>query len=146
MRQALLRDEPRQATVTATSGVVCLTLSRARFAAVLGPMSELLKRHAARRTWEAEHARERRFKLGELRKTGMLGVGAFGRVQLVVHEPSGAPFAMKCLSKGQIVRYQQAPPARSTPLLRAARARLSRRAPVLLVSGGRRRRRRWSRR
>src|SRR5688572_10450867 len=42
---ALLRNEPRAATVTATTEVKLLTISREHFSQVLAPCEEILKRH-----------------------------------------------------------------------------------------------------
>ena len=43
----------------------------------------------------------------DLNEISMLGEGSFGRVKLVLHKPTQTPFALKCLHKGQLVRYQQ---------------------------------------
>mmetsp|Transcript_8488 Transcript_8488/g.18756 ORF Transcript_8488/g.18756 Transcript_8488/m.18756 type:complete len:563 (-) Transcript_8488:433-2121(-) len=104
---ALLRQEPRHASVQAVTAVGCLALQRSRFMASLGSRLNVLKRQAAQRTWAAEHIKDRRITLADLRVVEMLGVGTFGRVQLVVHVASNTPFAMKCLSKGQVLEYQQ---------------------------------------
>ena len=93
--------------MVATSDTVCLALHRTKLAAVLGNRSDVLRRQAARRTWEAEHVREKAIQLCELRTLSTLGVGAFGRVKLVVHTPTETPFAMKCLCKGQVLQYNQ---------------------------------------
>ena len=37
----------------------------------------------------------------------MLGEGSFGRVKICRHRPTGDTYALKCLRKGQIIRYQQ---------------------------------------
>jgi serine/threonine protein kinase len=43
----------------------------------------------------------------ELEITLMLGEGSFGRVKICRHHPTGDTYALKCLRKGQIIRYQQ---------------------------------------
>lgn len=43
---ALLTDQPRAATITAKGDVVCSCLSPQAFIRLLGPVKELLKRHA----------------------------------------------------------------------------------------------------
>ena len=42
---ALLRDEPRAATVTAVSHLKCATIDRDCFMRLLGPLDEILKRN-----------------------------------------------------------------------------------------------------
>jgi len=42
---ALLRNEPRQATVTAVGPVKCLTIDREHFNQVTGPCEEILRRN-----------------------------------------------------------------------------------------------------
>ena len=93
-------------------------------------MSYFLKRAAAERAWDIDAAQRAAIQLEQLTVHGILGVGAFGRVKLVTHEPrgaaargaaaaaeggaasgsggggdgggSGAPaYALKCISKGQ---------------------------------------------
>ena len=49
MQMALLNDEPRQATVSAESKVVCLVLERQSFTQLLGPLRALLDRTAQSR-------------------------------------------------------------------------------------------------
>ena len=43
----------------------------------------------------------------DLQMISMLGEGSFGRVKLMLHKPDKTPYALKCLHKGQLVRYQQ---------------------------------------
>jgi cAMP-dependent protein kinase regulator len=42
---ALLRDEPRAATVKATSDLKCATIDRDCFNRLLGPLDDILKRN-----------------------------------------------------------------------------------------------------
>ncbi|KAL3911105.1 MAG: hypothetical protein SGPRY_008819 [Prymnesium sp.] len=101
---SMLRQEPRHATVRASSSVVCLTLHHSHFSRSLGPRLDYLKREAAKRAWAAENIKDRRITLQDLRVVAMLGVGTFGRVQMVVHKATNTTYAMKCLSKGQVRR------------------------------------------
>lgn len=45
----------------------------------------------------------------DLKEIATLGEGSFGRVKLMLHKPDKQAYALKCLQKGQLVRYQQAP-------------------------------------
>ena len=40
---------------------------------------------------------------GDLELRRILGVGTLGRVKLVVHKPTGKPYALKCMRKAQVV-------------------------------------------
>ena len=110
---SLLKPEPRHATVTAIVPTVCMCVDATTFNEVLGPMSHFLKRAAAERSWDIDSAQRAAIRLEDLRVHRILGVGAFGRVKLVTHEPGGkkdeaAPaYALKCISKGQVRKLQQ---------------------------------------
>jgi len=105
---ALLRDEPRMATVTALVPTVCMSVDRLTFTQVLGPVQELIEREAKRRKEEAERLAARpRFVLSELSKVGLLGVGTFGRVSLVEHTKSPECYALKRMRKKQLIALNQ---------------------------------------
>ena len=110
---SLLKSEPRHATVTAIVPTVCMCVDATTFNDVLGPMSYFLKRASAERSWDIDAAQRAAIRLDDLRVHLTLGVGAFGRVKLVTHEPGGkrdeaAPaYALKCISKGQVRKLQQ---------------------------------------
>ncbi|KAF2361102.1 Cyclic nucleotide-binding domain [Trinorchestia longiramus] len=115
--QALLNEEYRTANVIATPpGVECLVVDRDSFNQLIGDLSELREKE-----YENERPKsvlaprsvtpEEEFshiKLDDLDIIATLGVGGFGRVELVqcVHEPKKT-FALKCLRKTHIVETQQ---------------------------------------
>ncbi|GAB4820005.1 hypothetical protein N2152v2_007051 [Parachlorella kessleri] len=100
--RALLRREPRAATILAASETVkLLELGRAEFDALLGPLQALLERQAAE--YDAVNAKiTKPITLSDLRQLAMLGTGAFGKVSLVEYE--GKTYALKTLSKGHIIQ------------------------------------------
>ncbi|XP_025836753.1 cGMP-dependent protein kinase, isozyme 1-like [Agrilus planipennis] len=114
--QALLKEDCRTASVIALCpGVECLTLDRDSFIQLIGELSELrekcygdehrstIMKHNSSSISEFEH-----IKLDDLDIIATLGVGGFGRVELVqyTHDPS-LTFALKCLKKQHIVETQQ---------------------------------------
>ena len=104
---ALLNSEPRMATITATTEVVCMQLARDTFVSLLGPLSTILNREAEVRKKEAEAAKKPIIHMKDLKVHNILGVGTFGRVKLVVHKPTDTPYALKCMRKGQIIALKQ---------------------------------------
>lgn len=107
---ALLKEDCRQATVTANApGVECLTLTRKEFVDHFGELKE----------WEYINIRPQdSFKDGvtehedidlrHLKIIKTLGVGGFGRVELVQHKKkSDLVFALKYLKKIDIVMQHQ---------------------------------------
>jgi len=120
--RALIRNEPRDATVCVTSETAkALALDRDSFDLLLGPLEEIIKRSqdtkgqggrpslvkgAGAMKPEAnkqDKARER-VERKQLTKIGLLGCGGFGAVELYEHKVSGETYAMKGLSKGYIVK------------------------------------------
>jgi cGMP-dependent protein kinase len=104
---ALLKDEPRMATVSATSDAAILQIGRAAFEERLGPVAAILSRQAMQRKREAAGTLRRELKLGDLSVKGTLGVGTFGRVKLVVHTATETPYALKCMRKAQVLVLKQ---------------------------------------
>jgi CRP-like cAMP-binding protein len=114
--RALLSGEPRAATITASTDVVCLKLDAAAFHILLGPLEVIMKGRVNGYTEKQEpeevasddqpNQREK-YKWEDLTVLGTLGQGSFGHVQLVKHEPSGETFALKGVSKQQIVDTHQ---------------------------------------
>lgn len=146
--QALIKEDKRTANIVALSpGVECLTLDRASFRKYIGDLSEL---HAIdygdewRATSFKEHEKELlgglngannpqllHIDLSDLEIVATLGVGGFGRVELVRHckelartrfeekekegeeteeigsDPDVETFALKCLKKQHIVDTKQ---------------------------------------
>jgi len=107
---ALLKDEPRMATVTATSNAICFKLDKKVFVSVLGENigNDILTREADRRKREVERAQQAPILMEDLKQLAILGVGTFGRVKLVLHEKDGnRPYALKCMRKGQVIALKQ---------------------------------------
>jgi len=117
--RALLKNEPRAATMKATTNVICLWLSREDFAVLLGPLEDIL----SRQTEEYEKPADKR-KLISAAKShdesaypdldyfkdntiGVLGTGAFGTVTLVVDREKKESYALKAIKKIQIVNLGQ---------------------------------------
>ncbi|XP_063821702.1 cGMP-dependent protein kinase, isozyme 1-like [Ostrinia nubilalis] len=113
--QALLHEDRRLATVTAQPpGVECLTLERGPFTELLGDLDELrLKRHTVPRPSQQSKTSQVRsefeyVELKDLEIVGTMGVGGFGRVELVQYRPDKTiTFALKCLKKIDMVQQQQ---------------------------------------
>jgi len=118
--QALLREECRTASVIACApGVECLVLDRDSFNQLIGDLSELREKK-----YEDDSERQQKnilstknaspeeefssIKLDDLHIIATLGVGGFGRVELVQHgNDASRTFALKCLRKSHIVETQQ---------------------------------------
>ncbi|XP_041977300.1 cGMP-dependent protein kinase, isozyme 1-like isoform X2 [Aricia agestis] len=113
--QALLHEDRRLATVTALPpGVECLTLERGPFTELLGNLEELKNiRHADPRPSQQKKTSviKSEFEFIELKDLdiiGTMGVGGFGRVELVQYRRQPAlTFALKCLKKVDMVQQQQ---------------------------------------
>ncbi|XP_045103910.1 cGMP-dependent protein kinase, isozyme 1-like [Portunus trituberculatus] len=118
--QALMREECRTANVIAMApGVECLTLDRESFIQLIGDLSELREKdygdesRGVSRPTTGPHnvdavAEYAYIRLDDLDVIATLGVGGFGRVELVqyTHEKN-MTFALKCLKKQHIVETQQ---------------------------------------
>ncbi|CAL4085359.1 unnamed protein product, partial [Meganyctiphanes norvegica] len=117
--QALLKEDARSANIIAMApGVECLTLDRDSFIQLIGDLSELrdkkygdenrdLKRISSvpGSVPDSEYSHVR---LNELDILATLGVGGFGRVELVQYShDKSLTFALKCLKKSHIVETQQ---------------------------------------
>lgn len=113
--RALLKNEPRAATMTALTQVVCLVLSRQDFQILMGPLQDLLGRQADEYD---KRASKRQLinttktdrtsaypKLEELQAStiGILGAGAFGTVTLVLNQKTDESYALKAIRKAQIL-------------------------------------------
>ena len=89
---ALLNSEPRMATITATTEVVCMQLARDTFVSLLGPLSTILNREAEvrkkRRSGKKPIIHMKDLKAQHPRR------GTFGRVKLVAHQPIDTPYAL----------------------------------------------------
>ncbi|XP_063226398.1 cGMP-dependent protein kinase, isozyme 1 isoform X2 [Bacillus rossius redtenbacheri] len=119
--QALLKEDCRTASVIALHpGVECLTLDRESFAQLIGDLSELhdkdygdetrgLSRPASSGSIYSDAEQEFDYiRLDDLDVVATLGVGGFGRVELVQYMyDKTQTFALKCLKKQHIVDTQQ---------------------------------------
>ncbi|KAL0281011.1 UNVERIFIED_CONTAM: hypothetical protein PYX00_002140 [Menopon gallinae] len=118
--QALLKEDWRTANVIALSpGVECLTLDRESFIQLIGDLSELQeknyedqdKRGFSRPSSTASLSDKEEYayiRLEDLEIISTLGVGGFGRVELVQYANNKSmTFALKCLKKQHIVDTQQ---------------------------------------
>jgi len=110
---ALLKSEPRAATINVTSnGATTLVVDKASFDMLLGPLEELKKRGKngtgdVKKVGAGPAGGEKRFgniKRKELKRLGLLGCGGFGAVEMVEHVKSGEMYALKALSKGYVVK------------------------------------------
>lgn len=101
---ALVRAEPRAATVTAQGVLTCLVLSRITFTRLLGPLQERLALEMERRE---ETLSTGNFKFEDLELRQTIGVGSFAQVRLVLHKPSQVPYALKVMYKGQVIAQDQ---------------------------------------
>ncbi|ERL94983.1 hypothetical protein D910_12255 [Dendroctonus ponderosae] len=112
--QALLKEDCRTASVIALHpGVECLTLDRDSFNQLLGSLSEIKEKdygdaERMNRPVFTEQQEYDYIKLDDLEVVATLGIGGFGRVELVQYtKDSSLTFALKCLKKQHIVDTQQ---------------------------------------
>lgn len=112
--QALLKEDYRTASVIALHpGVECLTLDRDSFNQLLGSLSEIQEKdyrdeERMNRPVVPEQQEYDYIELDDLDIIGTLGVGGFGRVELVQYTKDPTlTFALKCLKKQHIVETQQ---------------------------------------
>mmetsp|Transcript_52383 Transcript_52383/g.125125 ORF Transcript_52383/g.125125 Transcript_52383/m.125125 type:complete len:806 (-) Transcript_52383:34-2451(-) len=118
--RALLRKEPRAATVKVTSDEArALKLDKDTFEALVGPLAEIKegKRRRGTATMAGDapanpaqtegKAKKREFgiiKRKELKSLSLLGCGGFGAVKLVQHTTTKNCYALKEVSKGFLVQ------------------------------------------
>jgi len=125
--RALLKHEPRAATVSVTSeSAKVLALDRESFQLLLGPLQDIIdeasaakgarrpaaikngrgtsKERTTSKMLTSSEASATRIHMSDLRKIGALGFGGFGAVELWEHKQTGDSYALKCLSKGFIVQ------------------------------------------
>ncbi|XP_050088154.1 cGMP-dependent protein kinase, isozyme 1 [Anopheles aquasalis] len=122
--QALIKEDKRTANIIAMSpGVECLTLDRESFTKHIGDLCELQEKNygdeervLAFRNLENTHPslgscqpELMDVNLTDLEVVGTLGVGGFGRVELVKLERNGETkvYALKCMKKRHIVDTRQ---------------------------------------
>ncbi|XP_055708893.1 cGMP-dependent protein kinase, isozyme 1 isoform X2 [Phlebotomus papatasi] len=123
--QALIKEDKRTANIVAQSpGVECLTLDRVSFNQLIGDLVELHDidygdenrliafKQSERKLLGFEKLNKQELldvELGDLETVATLGVGGFGRVELVKHIRDGKieSYALKCLKKQHIVETHQ---------------------------------------
>eukprot|EP00467_Chlorarachnion_reptans_P011580 CAMPEP_0114535982 /NCGR_PEP_ID=MMETSP0109-20121206/28741_1 /TAXON_ID=29199 /ORGANISM="Chlorarachnion reptans, Strain CCCM449" /LENGTH=767 /DNA_ID=CAMNT_0001719653 /DNA_START=152 /DNA_END=2455 /DNA_ORIENTATION=- len=115
--RAILKDEKRAATCTATKKTVCLMLKRDVFELLLGPLRELMERDGDARYKVADkkgvgeqvddgaHIRTSFKGTKDFRTVGILGKGSFGSVKLV--EANGKRYALKAVGKERVENLGQ---------------------------------------
>lgn len=117
--RALVVNEPRAATMKATTEVTCLWLSREDFAVLLGPLEDILSRQteeykkpaskrkliSAAKPWEEKEYPTLEYFIENT--IGVLGTGAFGTVTLVLDKEKKESYALKAIKKIQIVDLGQ---------------------------------------
>merc|ERR1711962_1594736 len=110
--KALSGEEVRTANIIAddASGVECLVIDRDSFAHLISNLDEIKKRYIdlpARK--QKIHEEFKNLKLSDLRIIATLGVGGFGRVELVMiaSDTKERSFALKQMKKSQIVETRQ---------------------------------------
>ncbi|CAG9825377.1 unnamed protein product [Phaedon cochleariae] len=101
---ALLKDEFRQATVKVDPpGTECLTLTRQEFIEHFGDVEEFVRLKQEPFTRTEEPMEHDYLQLEDLEVLRTLGVGAYGRVQLVRHvKQKNLVFALKYMKKSDI--------------------------------------------
>jgi len=105
----LLSSDSRGATCAAASSVECLTLLREDFVLLLGNFEDILK--DKKKTFEKmatfQEAEKTSYAMTDFAKMGLLGEGAFGKVNLVKSKTDGRLFALKAQSKAFLVENGQ---------------------------------------
>lgn len=110
--KALQGDDLRTANIICNSpdGVTCLVIDRETFNQLISNLDEIRHRYDDEGTLERKKINEqfRDVSLSDLRVLATLGVGGFGRVELVqlISDPSRS-FALKQMKKSQIVETRQ---------------------------------------
>jgi len=89
-------------TIRAEEETTCGVLTKSSIESVIGSVSRLGKPLPPVAT-----KLDKSIKLRELIKFRILGVGTFGKVWLVSHKKSGTPYALKMLSKREIIGHHQ---------------------------------------
>eukprot|EP01071_Lankesteria_metandrocarpae_P003243 Lankesteria_metandrocarpae@DN2841_c0_g1_i1.p1 len=99
--RALLYDEPRSASVEASSKEVDLwVVDKAVFLQIIhGPMLSHLE--------ERIRLQDTRVRFDELQVVRIIGRGTFGTVKLVKHKPTSTRYALKCVSRKSVIQLNQ---------------------------------------
>ncbi|XP_059221364.1 cGMP-dependent protein kinase, isozyme 2 forms cD4/T1/T3A/T3B isoform X3 [Stomoxys calcitrans] len=110
--KALQGDDLRTANIICDSpdGVTCLVIDRETFNQLISNLDEIKHRYDDEGTLERRKINEefRNVNLTDLRVISTLGVGGFGRVELVqINGDASRSFALKQMKKAQIVETRQ---------------------------------------
>lgn len=107
--KALLSSEVRNATCIAEEDVECLTLLRDDFVLLLGDLDKILAgtRKKFKPMASFANVKETSFSMEDLEKGGVLGEGAFGKVNVVTSKSTGKVYALKAQSKAFLVSNGQ---------------------------------------
>ncbi|CAG5121610.1 unnamed protein product, partial [Candidula unifasciata] len=107
--KALLSEDRRTANVIALPpGVECLTVDRESFTKLIGDLNELRNKDYGDEARGAERSEFENITLDDLQLVTTLGMGGFGRVELVQFiKDRSKTFALKCLKKKHIVETRQ---------------------------------------
>mmetsp|Transcript_47583 Transcript_47583/g.143949 ORF Transcript_47583/g.143949 Transcript_47583/m.143949 type:complete len:805 (-) Transcript_47583:618-3032(-) len=89
-------------TITVEEDATCGVLTKSAIESVIGSVSRLGKPLPP-----VASKLDRTIKLKDLTKFRILGVGTFGKVWLVSHKKTGTPYALKMLSKREIIGHNQ---------------------------------------
>lgn len=110
--KALLADDVRQASCVAVGRVICLSISRDDFIAMIGSWQDITNSDNLQSFKAAKKAKIREsvydsqyhvmIHFEELEVLNTLGVGAFGRVRVARHKTSGQLYALKSQAKNFI--------------------------------------------
>ena len=106
---------PRLVDIIADTALVCLTLDLESFGELLPLVQHSLARELANRRWILEN--RHRVTLPQLAIGRTIGIGSFGRVKLVLHTKTSRPYALKVLTKTQLVEMSQVAHVRSEQTL-----------------------------
>eukprot|EP00918_Siedleckia_nematoides_P041252 GHVU01089583.1.p1 GENE.GHVU01089583.1~~GHVU01089583.1.p1 ORF type:complete len:894 (+),score=151.92 GHVU01089583.1:192-2873(+) len=101
--RALLFQEPRTATVTATSGEVDLWVVDS------STFERVVERDSSMRSYLLDRIKlqDTRVEMKDLVVVRVVGRGTFGVVKLVKHKPSSVRYALKCVSRRSVIRLEQ---------------------------------------
>lgn len=106
--RALLRDEPRAATVQAITESKALVLSRENFETKLKSIHKSLSKTAAKIDSTIATRIQQSILKSDLQIIKPLGNGAFGKVYLVRYQPNKRKYALKSIKKETIIQAKLA--------------------------------------
>jgi len=107
--RALLKDEPRSATIICETDATLLMLSREDFCTILGPLEKIMLRQSetpwdkVKRAILKEETIYPSLEYFKENTKGVLGRGAYGVVNLVTDQQNETAYAMKVVSIRQVI-------------------------------------------